>query len=195
MAAAVPDPPLLKALQNRDQAALSTMIQTCTDPLLGAAWGLGWSGADAEDLVQDTFLTFLNNPGNFQGRSSLKTYLIGILYWKSREKRKSNSREQATDPVDDVFENRFGFAGAWRTKPRGPEDEALSKETIDLVMACAESLSDDQRLAFYLREVEQETTEDACNILAITPTHLGVLLFRARNKIRECIQKKWESRR
>jgi len=187
-------PELLAALRTRDARTLTEIIETYTDPLLGASWGLGWKGADAEDLVQDTLTTFLKKPEHFEGRSALKTYLIGILYRKSLEKHRSHSRELAADPVDDVFESHFGFGGAWRVMPRGPEDEALSKETLEIVMSCANSLSDDQRMAFYLREVEHEPTETICKVLEITPTHLGVLLFRARNRIRECVQKKWGMR-
>lgn len=182
---------LLNALQARDAEAWTQIIETYTDPLLGAAWGLGWKGTDAEDLVQDTYLTFLKKPDHFQGRSTLKTYLFGILYKKSLEKRRSHTREFASDPIDAVFESHFGFGGAWRVMPRGPEEETLSQETLEIVVQCAETLVADQRMAFYLREVEHESTETICNILEITPTHLGVLLFRARNRLRECVQKKW----
>ncbi len=182
---------LLQNLRAHDAATLRDIIDTYTDPLLGAAWGLGWVGPDAEDLVQDTFVTFLQNPGQFEGRSTLKTYLTGILYHKSMEKRRENARETPTDPVDDVFERRFGLGGLWRTFPRGPEDEALAKDIMELVERCAESLSDAQRMAFYLREVDHSTTESACNILGVSATHLGVLIFRARNKIRECVERQW----
>lgn len=171
------------------------MVRAYTAPLMGSAWSLGWTGADAEDLVQDTFLTYIKNHYKFQHRSSLKTYLIGILYKKSLEKRRGVAREQPADPVDEVFETRFGFGGAWKTMPRGPEDIALANETGELIQECAETLPEAQRLAFYLREVEHQNTEEICNALDVTATHLGVLLFRARNRLRECIQKKWTSRR
>lgn len=188
-------PELLAAIRERDERALASMIETCTDPLLGAAWGLGWSGPEAEDLVQETLLTFLKDPGKFEGRSSLKTYLTGILYMKSKERRRTFRREDPTDPVDEVFENRFAKGGWWRTQPRGPEDLALSSETIQTVMECAQGLSEDQRMAFYLKEVEHESTDMICNALGVSVTHLGVLLFRARNKIRECVQKRWDGKR
>ena len=159
--------------------------------LLGAAWGQGWRGTDAEDLVQATFVTFLEASERFEGRSSLKTYLFGILYNKSLEKRREVNREVAVDPIDAVFEQRFGTWGIWRTLPRGPEDEAQAKETAGLLEECLEILPTQQRMAFFLREVEHESTEAMCNILRVSVTHLGVILFRARNKLRECVQKKW----
>jgi len=182
---------VLKTIQTKDPAVLAEIVNQHADALLAAAWGVGWRGTDAEDIVQDTFVTFLKVCDRFEGRSTVKTYLFGILYKKTLEKRREAGREQATDPIDDVFENRFGHWGLWRTLPRGPEDEAQSKETIALVEDCVQALPAQQRMAFYLRAVEQESTEALCKILDVTVTHLGVLLFRARNKVRECVQKKW----
>lgn len=174
--------------------SIQEAVDRYTDALLAAAYAIGWGASDAEDLVQDTFLTYLEKADRFEGRSSLKTYLTGILYNKSLEKRRHKAREVARDPVDDVFEQRFSSVGVWRTRPRGPEDLALSKETAALIDTCLEGLTPAQRMAFYLREIEQTSTEEACNILDVTVTHLGVLLFRARNRVRECIEKKWGKR-
>jgi len=167
------------------------MINENAEALLAAAWGMGWKGADAEDLVQETFAVFLRAPERFEGRSSLKTYLFGILYNKGLEKRREVVREEAVDPIDEVFEKRFGTWGIWRTMPRGPEDEVMARETAALVEECLQGLNVQQRMAFYLKEIQHETTDSICNILEITITHLGVLLFRARNKLRECVQRKW----
>ena len=181
----------LKTIQSKDPAVLSQIVHDHADALLCAAWGLGWRGTDAEDLVQDTLVTFVQSCERFEGRSTVKTYLFGILYKKTLEKRREVQREQATDPIDEVFENRFGYGGIWRTMPRGPEDESQGKEIQAVIDDCVQALPTQQRMAFYLREVEHETTETLCKILDVSVTHLGVLLFRARNRVRECIQKKW----
>ena len=64
----------------------------------------------------------------------------------------------------------------------------------DWLVRCTEGLSTDQRAAFQMKVVEDRETEDVCKILGVTPTNLGVLLFRARNKLRECLEKKWMRR-
>jgi len=189
-----PDKTTLELLRAGSSELLTRVVHENTEALLAAAWGLGWKGTDAEDLVQETFVTFLKAVERFEGRSTLKTYLFGILYNKALEKKRKVVREEAVDPIDEVFEQRFGSLGIWRTLPRGPEDEALANETAGLVEKCVEALPVQQRMAFFLREIEQETTESLCNILGVTVTHLGVILFRARNNVRECVQKKWENR-
>lgn len=175
--------------------SMDEVVERYTEPLLAAALAIGWRGVDAEDLVQDTLLIYLEKSHRFEGRSTLKTYLTGILYHKSMEKRREQAREIPNDPVDEVFEQRFAKGGIWRTKPRGPEDIAQSKETAKLIDTCLDKLSTPQRMAFALRELEQRSTEDACKILDVTVTHLGVLLFRARNKVRECIEVQWGKRK
>lgn len=47
-----------------------------------------------------------------------------------------------------------------------------------------------QKMAFNLKEVEEEKTQEVCNILEVSATNLGVLLFRARNQLRECLEGK-----
>lgn len=184
----------LERLRERDGAALARVINDHAEALYAAARALGASPPDAEDLVQDTLAAFLAGRGRFRGDSSLRTYLFGILYNKARRKWASHWREQATDPVDEVFEGRFDASGVLR-RLDGPEEENLAREVSELIGQCAEGLSQAQRAAFHLKEVERESTASICNILGVSETNLGVLLFRARNKLRECLEKKWESAR
>jgi DNA-directed RNA polymerase specialized sigma24 family protein len=61
---------------------------------------------------------------------------------------------------------------------------------MKLISDCLELLPLNQKMAFNLKEIEEEMTEEICNILSVSATNLGVLLFRARNQLRECIEKK-----
>src|SRR5579872_2832847 len=137
----------LEKLRAKDPETLARVIRDNAEVMLRAAWGLGWKGTDAEELVQEAFTAFLKSVAQFEGRSTLRTYLLGILYLKALEKRRIDGREQAIDPIDEVFEQRFGFGGIWRTMPRGPEDEALAKETAGIVEQCIAALPVQQRMA------------------------------------------------
>ena len=182
---------MLARLKARDRDTITLLIQENTDVLLHAAWGLGWSGPEAEEVVQDTFVGFLDSLDRFEGRSKVRTYLFGILYHKTQQKRRE--REIPSDPIDEVFEKRFGFGGIWQTMPRGPEEEALAGETALLLQECLENLPTNQRMAFYLKEVDHADAKTICNILEVSETNLRVLLFRARNRLRECVQRKWNA--
>jgi RNA polymerase sigma-70 factor, ECF subfamily len=184
----------VRRLRARDEAALAAVVEAHAEALFAGARGLGLSETDAEDLAQDALAAFLKDVDRFRGESSLRTYLFGILYNKARQKWAKAWREQPTDPVDPAFEGRFDPRGVLR-RLDGPEDLSLAREVAQLIRDCASGLTQPQRAAFHLKEVEREPTESICNILGVSETHLGVLLFRARNKLRECLEKKWESGR
>jgi RNA polymerase sigma-70 factor, ECF subfamily len=184
----------LQRLRDRDDAALTAVVEEHADALYAGARGLGVSPSDAEDLVQETLAAFLGGVEKFRGDSSLRTYLFGIMYNKARQRWTAAWREQPTDPVDQAFEGRFDAAGVLR-RLEGPEDENLARELSELIADCSAGLSQAQRAAFHLKEAERQPTAAICKILGVSETNLGVLLFRARNKLRECLEKKWESAR
>lgn len=85
---------------------------------------------------------------------------------------------------------RFDTAGRWSDPPVDPERFLLATETLGLIQRCLDGLPLNQRMAFYLREIEEHSSSEVCKILSVTTTHLGVLLYRARNRLRECTEGK-----
>lgn len=174
---------------------LSRLVAEHTRPLLRGAMAMGFSEADAEELVQDTFVAYLDARSRFEGRSSVRTYLFGILYHKGAEFSRKRRRETGTEDIEAVFNTHFTGGGHWLAAlPKGPEAEALSKELTEIIAGCAEKLSTDQKASFYLREMEGLSSEEICNALSVSNTNLRVLLFRARLRLRECLEKIWETR-
>jgi RNA polymerase sigma-70 factor (ECF subfamily) len=184
----------LKDLQARRPGAVEALIEEFASPLLAAARSWGLSLPDAEEAVQDALVDFLAALERFEGRSTLKTFLFGVLFNKCSERRRKAQREQATEDVEAAFDARFGLLGIWSSMPRGPEEEAVNDELKSWLSRCAEGLSVDQRAAFAMKAVEGRDTAEVCKILGVTSTNLGVLLFRARNKLRDCLEKKWMKR-
>lgn len=75
----------IQDILERRPGAIEGFINLHTQPLFACARGLGFSESDAEELVQDTFSSFLNAIERFEGRSKLRTYLFGILYNKASD--------------------------------------------------------------------------------------------------------------
>ncbi|MBI4064586.1 MAG: sigma-70 family RNA polymerase sigma factor [Elusimicrobia bacterium] len=183
----------IQNLRERKNGAMEDLVNTYTQPLMAGAFAMGFLDFDAEELVQQTFVAFLSAVDRFEGRAQLKTYLFGILYNKASEMRRKRQKEESLDNTEDVFEKRFNPAGIWNSPPRGPEDTALTNEIQAWIEKCSENLPIQHRTAFFLKEVEKESSDTICNILGISYTHLRVLMHRARIKLRECLEKKWGS--
>jgi RNA polymerase sigma factor (sigma-70 family) len=174
---------------------LERLVADHTGPLLRGALALGFPPADAEELVQDSFVAYLDAGERFERRSSPRTYLFGILYNKGAALSRKRAKELASDDVEKAFDARFSAAGHWLAdEPKGPEDAALTQELAAIIRRCAEGLSQSQREAFFLKEAEGASSEEVCNVLGVSGTNLRVLLFRARLRLRECLEKTWEAR-
>lgn len=184
----------LLLLKERAPGAVEALIEEYASALLASAMSWGLPRADAEESVQDALLDFLSALDRFEGRSTLKTFLFGVLFHKCSERRRKSRREEATDDIEAAVDARFGSLGVWNSLPRGPEDEAVNDELARWLAECAKGLSPDQRAAFQLKVVEGIETEEACKMLGVSATNLGVLMFRSRNKLRECLEKKWMKR-
>ena len=182
------DSAFVQRLRTGEAEATQTVIRAYLPQLVRAARGAGLPADAAEDVAQATFLTFLNVVKRFEGRSHVRTFLFGILYKKIAETRRQQARERRTDSIDDVVESRFRPDGRWHTSPRPIDERFHDGEIRQQIDGCLDGLSLNQRMAFILRESEGLTTEEICKILDVSRTNLGVLLYRARNRLRECLE-------
>lgn len=154
--------------------------------------------AVAEDLVQETFLAALQSFKNFQHRSSIKTWLTGILKHKIIDHFRKKAKEQQIDDVEphmNKLEDFFDQNGHWKIKPAkwnaDPQKLFDQKEFIKVLHKCLSELPDRQAGAFILREIVGESTKEICKILNISTTNSWVLLHRARMYLRRCLEISW----
>lgn len=182
-------------LRERDPSTLDSIVREHARQLYKISRALGFREDETEDLVQDTFAVFLQTLDRFEGRSQVRTWLIGILYRKAYERRREQARDQKSDPIETAFESRFDQAGRWRKPPEDLERLFASKEIGHLISQCLDEVPVQQREAFLLREVEGLETKEICKILDLSVTHLGVLMHRARIRLRECLALKGVSRK
>jgi RNA polymerase sigma-70 factor, ECF subfamily len=156
----------------------------------------------AEDVVQETLLAALSGSG-FSGKSSLRTWLTGILKHKIvdaiRRKQREPTVASAFGDVDseldiEDFDGLFKENGAWETKPAdwGDPDAALSRrQFFDIMDLCLEKLPPNTARVFMMREVLELETDEICKELTITANNLWVILYRARMSLRECLERNW----
>ncbi len=187
---AAEDPNLAAQVRAGDRTAIQTVVETYLAQILRAARGAGLDPQQAEDVTQATFMTFIEVAPHFEGRSSVRTWLFGILYKKIAEARRKRQRDRQMDAIDEAIERRFDASGNWSTPPQPVDTNLHHKEVKTEIFACLDAAPPRQTLAFVLREVEELSTEDICHVLGITRTNLDVMLHRIRNRVRDCLESK-----
>ena len=189
-ASGVDDSSFAARIRERDAHAIEEVVRRYLPQILRAAHGAGLAPQLAEDVAHDTFVTFIEMAPRFEGRSHVRTWLFGILYKKIAAARRDLQRDNEMDDIEDVFEQRFDEAGSWSRPPRPVDAEVYDAEVRQGIDDCLDRAPTNQRMAFVLREVEGVDTREICKILEVTRTNLGVLLYRVRNRLRECLESK-----
>jgi len=149
--------------------------------------------AAAEDAVQETLAAALAGEKSFGGRSNLRTWLTGILKHKIIDAIRKGSRETPIES-DEALEALFDANGHWSAFPPEWDNPAGSLEQKQFFRAlemCLEGLPDKTARAFMMREHLGLETDEICKELSVTPTHVWVLLYRARMALRKCLEMNW----
>ncbi len=183
-------PAFLSRLQNRNEETLAELTREYLPQIYRAARGAGLSVQNAEDAAQNTFVTFMEKLDDFEGRSHVRTWLFGILYRKISEMRRGAQREERAEDIEDVMETRFKTNGFWAKPPRETDSSTFDRDIRTHLNDCLDDVTSDQRLAFILREVNEMDSDDICQAMDVSRSNLGVLLYRGRNKLRECLEHK-----
>ena len=156
----------------------------------------------AEDVVQETLLAALSGSG-FSGKSSLRTWLTGILKHKVVDAIRKKQREPTVasafgnveseldiEDLDGLFKDN----GGWDSNPSdwGDPDAALNqRQFFEMMDFCLEKLPPNTARVFMMREVMELETDEICKELTITANNLWVILYRARMSLRECLEQNW----
>ena len=168
--------------------AIEDLVNDYTDALLKGALALGFTLDQARELIQSVWLTFIEVRDKFEGRSHIRTFLFGILYNKAKEKRRHDHKLLPDEKIDELVESYFDESGRWLKPPVDPERFLQASQTMKLIEECIDKLPLNQRMAFCMREIDEYGSDDICKIMNLTVTNLGVILFRAKARLRECIE-------
>ena len=192
----------LEALRAGDEAAFQALIQRYHGPMLRLAMTYLGDRGVAEDVVQEAWLTCLRSLDRFEGRSSLKTWLFGILVNVARSRRRKESRilpfaslwrrDGSDGRTPTVDRSRFGADGLWRDGPHSwdnlPESKVLGEETLQHVRTAIEALPAKQREVILLRDVAGFDAGEVSSLLGISAANERVRLHRARAAVRQMLE-------
>jgi RNA polymerase sigma-70 factor, ECF subfamily len=198
---------LLEALRRGDEAAFVRLVETLHGPMLRLAMVHVGDRAVAEEVVQEAWLGVLHQLDRFEGRSSLKTWVLRIVSNRAKTRAVRERRtvpfsalaggdleadEPAVDP-DRFLPAGHRWAGHWASPPASwrevPEELLLSQETMAEVERAVATLPAAQRAVLVLRDVEGLSAAEACQLLGLTEGNQRVLLHRGRSKVRATLER------
>jgi RNA polymerase sigma-70 factor (ECF subfamily) len=196
-----PDAELLQRLRRGEEGAFLELVQRYGPVMHRLAMSYVRCSSVAEEVVQDVWIGALRSLERFEGRSTLRTWLLRILANRARTRGAREARclpfsalvredEPAVDP--ERFQGPDDrFPGGWTVFPTAwdavPEARLLARETLELVDAAIKRLPPRQQEVIVLRDVEGWSPEEVCHALDLTAANQRVLLHRARSRVRESL--------
>ncbi len=153
------------------------------DSLYGTALRLTRKPADADDLVQDTYLKAFRAAKQFQRGTNLKAWLFTILHNTFRNMRRHDGRDPID--VDSEYVDRAPASGPNEYSP----EEILTRATLDAdLQAALDSLPDAFRQAVWLRDVEELTYAEIARVLEVPIGTVMSRISRGRRMLFERLQ-------
>jgi RNA polymerase sigma-70 factor (ECF subfamily) len=190
------DADLLARLRAGDEQAFTALVAQHYGTMLSVARTYVRDRSVAEEVVQETWVGVINGLDRFEGRSSLKTWILSILVNQARTR---GTREALTseDQAPSVDPERFRgpheqYTGGWRAFPAdwGPADKVLEdRETLRVAMRAIADLPLTQQTVIRMRDVEGYSSEEVCATLDVSEANQRVLLHRARSRVRSALER------
>ncbi len=187
------DTELLSRLRRGDEQAFTVLVRRYHAPMISLALTFVPSRAVAEEVVQDTWLGVLRGIGGFEGRSSVRTWLLRILVNRAKTAGAKERRSVAVaDPAPAVDGSRFDQAGNWLTPPEHWSDRIDDRLRAATMAGRARSAIEDlpglQRQVLLLRDVQELGSDEVCAVLGISAVNQRVPLHRGRSRLRQVLE-------
>lgn len=202
---AVEGPEVIQALLAKNEEVYSRVVRAHHSSMVRVAMAYVANREAAEEVAQEVWTVLVEGLHNFQGKSTLKTWLYGILLNRAKTRGQRDSRQIPISSFEseetgrcELLENaassevRSPGRAPWvwgnSSKTPSPEARSLQKE-LDAYRAKAIALLPyRQRVVITLRDIEGWSSKEVCRALGLQPTHQRVLLHRARVRVREVMQ-------
>ena len=179
---------LVRRAKDGDSDALSQLVYLHSERIYNLSLRMMGNEQDAEDVLQETFLTMIKKIYQFEGKSSFYTWLYRVATNISLRKLKEKSLKLPHYPISDpdferIYSDKlnewpdFNFSKVSRSRFKNKLNDAINQ------------LPDIYRAVFILRDLQNFSTEDTSNILDITPSNTKIRLMRARNFLKEKLDK------
>jgi RNA polymerase sigma-70 factor, ECF subfamily len=182
---------LIERLMAHNEEAFETMVRQYGGRMLATARRLLGNEHDANDAVQQAFISVFKSIAGFKGEARLSTLLHRIVVNAALAQMRYRRRRPEL-PIDDLLprfdeEGRWAGDGAQQSVAR--ENLTDGRETQEMVRRCIDRLPEAYRSVLVLRDIEELSTVEAAKMLAVTPNAVKIRLHRARQALKTLIER------
>lgn len=176
-----------------DKKAMSMLVNRYSSRVYNLALRILRNKEEAEDVLQDTFLTVVAKLHTFDGRSSFFTWLYRIatnsalMLLRKKKIRRANFKDNDLDPEQNELENLVDWT-------QDPTIDVYNEEIREKIDEAINSLKEKYKTVFILRDIENLSTREAADILNITEENVKIRLLRARQFLRDFLSEYFAER-
>lgn len=152
--------------------------------------------ADAEEMVQDTFLSGIRALDSFEGRGSVRAWLRSILRNKVLDRLRAKKRLDVLGVEGDANDpDYFNSIGIWKTLINKWDVDAEAvlhqRDFLSALSDCFSGLPEKMRVVLTMKIFDGFSSDQICNVLEISSSNLWVIVHRARIRLRDCLNRSW----
>lgn len=184
---------LVEKAKQGDKISMGILVNRYSRRVYNLALRIVRNKEEAEDVLQDTFLTVVDKLHTFDGRSSFFTWLYRIatnsalMLLRKKKIRRANMLDNDFDPDNTELTNMIDWT-------QDPSIDVTNAEIHDKINEALETLKEKYRTVFVLRDIEELSTRETSDVLNISEENVKVRLLRARQFLREYLSRYFEER-
>lgn len=179
---------LVRRLKERDERAFSELIESNGDRVFNLCFRMLGNREEAEDLAQEVFITVFKSIDSFRGDSKLSTWIYRVAsnLSKNRIKYLARRHDRSKDEFDEGIDRNVAAAALTSPKQAKSPDLHVEDQQLEGIMQAAiAELEEDHRILIVLRDIEELSYEEICEITELAEGTVKSRLHRARLALRK----------
>jgi RNA polymerase sigma-70 factor (ECF subfamily) len=180
---------LLRRLRDRDERAFRELIDGHRDRVFNITFRMLGNRHEAEDVAQEVFITVFKTIDTFREESKFSTWLyrVAVNHCKNRIKYNARRHDREHDEIDETSTGSNGAIGG--AVPEAPDRALEGQQMEKLLQEAIAKLDEDHRTVVVLRDVEDLSIEEICEITGLKDGTVKSRLHRARAELRKKLQR------
>jgi RNA polymerase sigma-70 factor, ECF subfamily len=186
----------LRRLRDRDERAFRELIEEHRDRVYNITFRMLGNRAEAEDVAQEVFISVFKKVDEFRAESKFSTWLyrVAVNHCKNRIKYLARRHDRDREEIDETTPSTGVNGSISGPVPASPAKQLESAQMEKLMQEAIANLEDDQRIVVVLRDVEDLSIEEICDITGLPDGTVKSRLHRARLVLRKRLQRHVEER-